>query len=233
MTKPPLATCYLCDRLLRDGTPINMDHVPPQRFFPKSVRKALALQLDTLPTHVACNSAYKQDEEYLVLALAAYAHDSEFGRALMKDLRAGLQKGHGVGLYKAIKKGFGSVTAPDGSILFQYDKNRIDRVIWKIVRGLYRLHTGRSLPIDQPFECSVVPPTEAQERLPKHEWFLLLMGTTSLCEYGAVFDMKALGGIDGVIRAHFQTFLFWDRIVALVRFHDPTCGCDECRLRPT
>lgn len=208
--------------------PFNMDHVPPQRFFASSLRKVFGPQLNTLPTHVACNSEYKLDEEYFVLALAAYAHDSMAGKALMDDLKRGLQKGHGRGLYDSIKRGFGTVVALDGRFLFEYDKVRVDRVVWKIVRGMFYLHHHRVLPIHQPFECTLVPPTEAQDKLPSNDWFSLLMHTSSLCQHGAVFDMRAIGGTDGTIRMHFQAFLFWDRIIALVRFHDPTCECEEC-----
>jgi hypothetical protein len=218
--------CYLCGTPLARGDPFNMDHVPPQRFFARSLRKRFGPQLATLPTHVDCNSEYRQDEEYFVLA--AYAHDSLAGRALMHDLQRGLQQGHSRGLYDSIKKGFGKVVVPDGRFLFEYDKARIDRVIWKIVRGMFYLQHARVLPIRQPFECSIVPPTEAEDKLPSHDWFSILMHTSSLCEHGAVFDMRAIGGTDGALRMHFQAFLFWDRIIALVRFHDPTCPCEEC-----
>lgn len=221
--------CYLCGRSIAPADQSNKDHVPPQRFFGRKLRKALGPRLNTLRTHRACNSAYREDEEYFVLALISYAHDSMAGLAVMEDLKRGLQDGHARGLYDSIKRGFSVVVAADGRSLFQYDKERIDRIVWKIIRGMYFVHVRRVLPVWQPFECILVPPTEAAEKLPTVEWFSLLMETKSICDYGAVFDMRAVGGIDANLRVHFQALLFWDRIIALVRFHDPSCTCDECQ----
>jgi hypothetical protein len=218
--------CYLCGAPLIRGQKLDVDHVPPQRFFPKPLRRQLSPQLKSLQVHQSCNRAYRPDEEYFVLALVAYAHDSFAGRALMSDVKRGLQGGHGRGLYEAIKKGFGTVVAPDGRTLFEYDGARIRRVVWKIIRGMFFLHSGRILPIQQLFEFHLIPPTDPQQ--PDHPWFQVVLQTGSLCKYGGIFDMKSLGGADGRHKAHFQALLFWDRIIALVHFHDPTCPCEEC-----
>jgi len=205
-----------------------MDHVPPKRFFPVAIRQSLNPQLRTLPTHTACNTEYREDEEYFVLALGAFALGSYAGGALLADLKDGLSKGHARNLYDSIKRGFGTEAAPDGRILFSYDRARIERVVWKITRGMLFLQNRRVLPTSQLFEVILVPSTEADETLPTVEWFPVVVGSGSLCPLGAVFDMKAIGGFDGEHRVHFQAFLFWDKIIALVRFHDPTCPCEEC-----
>jgi hypothetical protein len=60
--------CYLCGEHL--AAPINVDHVPPKLFFPE-LRKGLNLL--TIPTHVACNEAWRMDEEYFVHTLLPFA----------------------------------------------------------------------------------------------------------------------------------------------------------------
>lgn len=65
------ANCYLCGRPL--SAPTSVDHVPPKQLFAPSVRKAHDLQLFTIPTHTACNTAYQRDEDYFVHTLMPFA----------------------------------------------------------------------------------------------------------------------------------------------------------------
>ncbi|HEX5010517.1 MAG TPA: hypothetical protein VFY71_08945 [Planctomycetota bacterium] len=59
-------TCYLCGLKFQPGEKSNKDHVPPARLFGSSIKQEFMLQLDTLPTHPACNSSFKKDEEYFL-----------------------------------------------------------------------------------------------------------------------------------------------------------------------
>jgi hypothetical protein len=61
--------CYLCGKHLT--APINVDHVPPKLFFPEELRKGLNLL--TIPAHVACNEAWRMDEEYFIHTLLPFA----------------------------------------------------------------------------------------------------------------------------------------------------------------
>jgi hypothetical protein len=68
---------YLCGEVITDKG--NRDHVPPLRFFARPLRKIANPTLITLPTHEACNTAYKADEEYFVASTAVLATDTVAG----------------------------------------------------------------------------------------------------------------------------------------------------------
>jgi hypothetical protein len=76
---PTGTICYLCGQAITDGQNWNRDHVPPQRFYGKTIREQFNPNLGWLPTHIDCNSSYKTDEEYYVAAFAGHA-DSDGGR---------------------------------------------------------------------------------------------------------------------------------------------------------
>jgi hypothetical protein len=227
--------CYLCGEPIVDGEEWNRDHVPPQRLFAKSVRRQYSPQLDWLPTHVACNSAFASDEEYLVTALVGQ-HGTAWAKAVFEDIKRGVAKRSGVGLIKTILGQFGKVTTADGARLFALDTNRANRAIWKIVRGLYTLDTGRFLPDLSYLSIEIVPRSEAEAKLPSHPWFELVRNTEGLGRHQAVFDYKWVGRYveDGHVsvfesRGNFMALLFWDALIVLCIFHDPACRCDRCR----
>jgi hypothetical protein len=176
---PPGTFCYLCGKVIAEGEDWNRDHVPPQRLFAKSVRKQRAVQLDWLPTHNACNSAYASDEDYFVTALVGQ-HGTEWAKAVFADIRRGVARGQGVGLIKTILGQFGKVTTSDGTMLFALDANRANRAIWKIVRGLYTLETGRFVPDLSYLNIEIVPRSEADKTLPGHLWFESVRNTEGL-----------------------------------------------------
>jgi hypothetical protein len=185
-----------------------------------------------LYTHVTCNSAYRQDEEYTVTALAGHAR-SRTGMAVMRDLRDAFGKGHSQGLIRKIVGSFGSVTGPRGETTFALHTNRVDRIAWKIARGLYFRELGRVLPESRPGHVYLITPYEAPRRLSEIAWFPALRDTTPMRDdgYAEVFQYKWICQKDGELRGHAIGMLWWDGIIVLVMFHDPTCGCDECVRR--
>jgi hypothetical protein len=231
---PPGTFCYLCGKVIAEGEDWNRDHVPPQRLFAKSVRKQRAVQLDWLPTHNACNSAYASDEDYFVTALVGQ-HGTEWAKAVFADIRRGVARGQGVGLIKTILGQFGKVPTSDGTMLFALDANRANRAIWKIVRGLYTLETGRFVPDLSYLNIEIVPRSEADETLPGHLWFESVRNTEGLGRHKAIFDYKWLGRYvdDGHVnvfesRGNFMALLFWDALIVLCMFHDTACRCHRC-----
>jgi hypothetical protein len=225
----------LCGNPIAESEEWNRDHVPPQRLFAKSVRKQYSPQLDWLPTHIACNSAYASDEDYFVTALVGQ-HGTQWAKAVFEDIRRGVTKGQGIGLIKMILGQFGKVRTADGAMLFSLDANRANRAIWKIVRGLYTLETDRFLPDLSFLNIEIVPRSEADRRLPGHPWFELVRNTEGLGRHQAVFDYKWLGRYvqDGHVdvfecRGNFMALLFWDALIVLCMFHDPACRCHRCR----
>jgi hypothetical protein len=220
--------------VIAEGEDWNRDHVPPQRLFAKSVRKQRAVQLDWLPTHNACNSAYASDEDYFVTALVGQ-HGTEWAKAVFADIRRGVARGQGVGLIKTILGQFGKVTTSDGTMLFALDANRANRAIWKIVRGLYTLETGRFVADLSYLNIEIVPRSEADETLPGHLWFESVRNTEGLGRHKAIFDYKWLGRYvdDGHVnvfesRGNFMALLFWDALIVLCMFHDTACRCHRC-----
>ena len=142
------SVCYLCDQLLVE--PTNNDHVPPQSFFAPSVRKAEKPQLLTIRVHEGCNTSFRLDEEYFGYSLTPFALGSCAGNALNKHMR---EKSHRMKNRRLVMQILGEVeprpaglVLPGGKVVKRFDSNRIERVIWKIVRGLFSHHHGKTLP---------------------------------------------------------------------------------------
>jgi len=224
----PGTVCYLCDRPIVDGASWNRDHIPPERVFGKQLRREHHVDLQWLPTHMACNSAFRGDEEYFVVALAGHSHHAPTARAVWNDIARGAAAGHSQGLIRRIIGQFGTVETSDGMMVFALDTARANRVVWKIVRGLYTLLNARTLPDGQPRHIEIIPHAEAARRLPNHDWFYVVRDTGPLGVHRRVFDYKWLGLTDGTRRLNAVGLLLWDSLIILVTFHDPMCGCAAC-----
>jgi len=224
---PPGTVCYLCGKAISSDDEWNRDHVPPERFFGKSVKRVNEVDLRWLPTHVACNSDYKHDEEYFVMALVGQ-QPSAVARSVWDDISRGVKKGHGVGLLKTIVGQFGRVIGTDGSLLFALDSKRAGRIVWKLVRGISTLMSGEFMPEGLPRSIEFVPHSEGP-KLKDHPWFWAVRDTPSLFHHAKVFDFKWLCVKDEDYRMNLVALLLWDGLVILVAFHDPTCPCAKCR----
>lgn len=224
----PGTLCYLCGQVIELDQDWNRDHVPPARIFASDVRSQFSTNLAWLPTHVACNSSYRRDEEYFIASFVGHVH-TPTADAVMKDLAGASAKGHGVGLIKAIINRFGKVVGPGGEVLFSFDKSRADRCVWKIVRGLYYLELNKVLPEETLGEIHLASPQNTAGDLAKITWFPAVRDTAPMGKYGAVFDYKWLCWKDRELRGHVFALLFWDGLVAALLFHDPACHCDTCK----
>jgi hypothetical protein len=224
----PGTICYLCGRPISEGEAWDRDHVPPQRFYGTEVRARFNPNLRWHPAHKSCNSAFKKDEEYYVACFAGHAR-SPTGRAVFDDFRRGTAKGHDAGLLRTIVAQFGKVTMADGSRVFNFDPDRVGRVEWKLVRGIYFGETGRFLPEDARKRIFMVMPQNDGDPAQKYPWWTIVRDTAPMGEHGAVFDYKWIGTTLDGIRGHALGILLWDRLLVLTLFHDPTCLCDQCR----
>ncbi len=134
---PPI--CYLCGEVVQGEA--SYDHVPPKQFFPKDLRNRENLL--TLPTHACCNASYGKDEEYVRHALGAVALRGPIGEELGQDMARAYHRpdGRGMSLYCKIHGEFelrpGGIYLPQGVISKTFDGERLHRVMWKIVRGLF------------------------------------------------------------------------------------------------
>jgi Protein of unknown function (Hypoth_ymh) len=93
--------CYLCGKEITDKKEGDLDHVPPQRIFAKSIRKEQPLQFSTVRVHKKCNQDYKPDEEYFFTALIGEAH-SPAGHEAWKDLQETFKDPAHQGLLKQV-----------------------------------------------------------------------------------------------------------------------------------
>lgn len=162
-------------------------------------------------------------------------HKTAWANAVMEDIRRGAARGQGTGVIKTILAQFGKVTTSAGERVFALDTNRANRAIWKIVRGLYTLETGRFLPDLSYLQLEIVPRSEAERTLPGHLWYESVRNTESLARHQAIFDYKWLCRYvdDGHVevfesRGNFMALLFWDALIVLCMFHDPACRCHRC-----
>ena len=163
------------------------------------------------------------------MAFAPQTMGSSTGDAVTDDIQRGFRKGHTRGLGEAVLRQLGRVASPDGTVAFQYDNGRTDRLIWKLVRGLFFIHLQRLLPQKPPPSIELINGPNEVERLNTHGWFQVVRDTKPLGRYGKVFDYKWLCVAADGMRGHAFALLIWDHIVVLSMFHDPSCPCGKCR----
>jgi hypothetical protein len=139
-------TCVHCGA---EG-PISEDHVPPQNLFPKP-RGALPW----VPSCDACNHGASQDDEYFRLMLtlseqagrhpAVLANSAAVHRSLRMPEKAGLRRMLLANTFQVERKtpsGLYAGKAP----AYRVDLNRLNRVVARVVRGMYFLETGERVP---------------------------------------------------------------------------------------
>lgn len=227
---PSGTICYLCGHPISPEQPWDRDHVPPERFYGKSVRRQHSPNLTWLYTHRVCNQTYRPDEEYYVAAFAPFTR-SDTGRSVVADFQRGVDKGHHAGLLQTILDQYSKVLLPDGSRVLNYDTDRAGRITWKLIRGLYFLDVARFLPEHTPKRLILIDPKDNKSAPEKYPYFELVRNTEPMGRHGRVFDYKWLGVrfADDKIRAHLVAMLLWEHFVFIVMFHDPSCVCDECQ----
>jgi hypothetical protein len=135
--------CYLCGNpMAADRT---RDHVPAQSFFPAELRRQKNYsRLDVVWAHAKCNGAYKLDEEYFFHALATLARRTEAGPAIWRVVDKAILK---PGQIRLRQKILGEFRWDRVRRLHKtFDKPRVDRVIRKIIRGLWFLRYKEVMP---------------------------------------------------------------------------------------
>jgi hypothetical protein len=149
----------------------------------------------------------------------------------MRDLGRAAAQGHGVGLLHDVIGRFGRVVGPAGELVYEYDTGRVDRFLWKLLRGIYTLNRNEVLPERMRGRIHLVDPRNPADDLRNIRWFANVRDTEPLARYGAVFDYKWLALKDGDVRGHAIAMLFWDGLIVATLFHDPSCECGECPAR--
>jgi hypothetical protein len=216
--------CYLC------GNPIfgkpTRDHVPPRQFFGATLRKKHNLNLLTLGAHKKCNKAFQMDEEYFVHTFVPLSLRTYSGRALLDELVLQYHNQRNVPLSQNVLKEFeenpSGLVLPVDKAVKRFDPERVWRVVWKIIRGLFFIEHKRCLPEDTPrlfkiIDIETPPPPEYQLLIKKEE----------RGKYPGVFAYKYMN-LKKMKNFHFWAVLFWDSVMILAYFHDPDCTCDKC-----
>jgi hypothetical protein len=231
-TKPP-RICYLC------GDPIprkerSRDHVPPLSFTPRAVRRSVKVNLKTLPTHGACNRDSSDDEEYFRATLSELANAKPTGKALRDDVVEGLSKPESKRLRARIlgestDRSLGGIILPRGYRHKMMDAGRVDRVLWKLVRGIHFLETETRLSpnclrsfalINEMMDKSRRESLEALRRL--------VVNLPPRGQHPGLFSYKwsETQDVKGMCAG---AMLFWDSVMFLFLYHLPSCPCGTCR----
>jgi len=126
------------------------DHIPPQSLFPSSKPSELIY----VPGCSACNQGWTKDDEFFKTVVTLSEHtdnSSNAGGARAASLRA-LERPNAKGFSKMLlsKTFYADVFTPRGVFVerrmgINVDKERIDRVVGKTVRGLFYKFSGRLL----------------------------------------------------------------------------------------
>ena len=97
-----------------------------------------------------------------------------------------------------------------------FDGTRVRNVVWKITREIFFIETERFLPEDTPVTFQFLS-TDDQPPI-----YLSYIDTfPSRGRYTGVFDFKYTQ-MPEVHNSHWWAYLFWDKIIAIVIFHDPS-----------
>lgn len=219
--------CYLCGGSLlelkrRDRS---KDHCPPEDLYADEILKTHQnLNLLTLPTHVACNAEYKDDEEYFIAALLTHAHDTKPGAARLEQLkRAIAQRKETEWLARKVLREFksyskGGIVLPSGLLHQHFEVSRIWRVVWKIIRGLYFNRTGLLLPLVTGHRHLGIK----AGAIPKSPYAGQIMKARSLGQVPAVFDYRFYSEpsreTDGALTNYCWVNRFWGAIYTMTVF---------------
>lgn len=134
------ALCFYCGE--RDAT--TRDHVIPRSWF----LDRAGLNLPTVPSCRECNRSYQQDEEYARALLVSQRNAGPEALELFDaPITRGFRRPQGQGLLHRIYESFENVeiTTPTGLYVgrvpaIRVETDRFERVVRKIVHGLYFQH---------------------------------------------------------------------------------------------
>jgi hypothetical protein len=189
--------CVICNIKPADTD----DHIPPKCLFALRDRKNLL----KLPTCLDCNNHSSKDDEYLRSVLISRADvdenqsTDELRNALMRSLSDPKQPGFQRLYAKSI--GVKKVFTTAGLFLgeqpvFTVDYGRLERVLSKVIRGLYYHHTKMRLKMEYSIKIIVEDDLKLQTQSIKNfikSKILYHIDQTALCEIGKnTFNYKFL-----------------------------------------
>jgi hypothetical protein len=167
MAKSLEEICHLCGNVIDSNIPelsmeISREHVPPLQFFPKQIRGEIKGSLLVLPTHKGCNQSFQADEEYFIHTYSIHVNSNTNAQHLISDIRRRTQSKQSQRLLQMIENEFSNITQggivlPSGTLVHNVNAPRVDRVLRKILQGLYYYEEKEFLPYEtamwiQPYE---------------------------------------------------------------------------------
>lgn len=226
-TPPSAQSCYLCGQPIlpdvqRTEDALSMDHVPPKQFYPKETRSTIRARLWYAPSHKRCNEDYREDEEYFyhVMHIVVQDNNPSMGQVLHMDLARRTHKPQTPAMLRNILKTFAPVTSggiylPPPLLRFEVDRYRAERVVLKIVRGLFFLDHGRHLPLEN---CKDIRLCLAKSDVPEIYARMWEAGPAkTICP--EVFSYRHFE-VKGL---HLWSLLFWEAFMFCIAFQDPLC----------
>lgn len=131
--------CFLC------GSTENLtdDHIPPKCIF----APPRPTNLITVRACFTCNNSFKLDDEYFRVAIAAQGYWSKSGRRIWEEKVVGSTFVRSPALRKVLTDSIIPIPLdrrsehfPEAEEGIHFDRGRINRVLNKVLRGLYRHH---------------------------------------------------------------------------------------------
>ena len=175
MVKGLKEICHLCGNVIDSNVTepsmeMSREHVPPLQFFPKQIRGEIKNSLLVLPTHKGCNQSFQADEEYFIHTYSIHVNGSTNAQHLISDIRRRAQSKQSHRLLQMIENEFSNITPggivlPSGTLVHNVSAPRVDRVLRKILQGLYYYEENKFLP----YETAMwIQPYEKREDMPDY-----------------------------------------------------------------
>lgn len=206
--------CYLCGKTI-EGT-VSNDHVPPRQFYAKLYRKVHSPSLLTLPSHTECNKSFQADEDYFFAALAGLNEDARIHDWLTDDVRNKIWRNEAVGLRQKVLSEFSSTMSgihlPGNLVAKHFDTKRVNRIVWKIIRGLCFHHYGQVMPNNAKHGIRY---WQVQDKPPKI-YCDNLMFSPVYGPYPEVFCYKFRRVVNKDSLSALWALFFWESVIAIV-----------------
>lgn len=227
--------CYLCGKTI-DKKDRTDDHIPPKSFFPSRLRKKFnPSKLKTLPTHRQCNEAYKKDEEYFFHTIGMIDYKNPVLREVWYDIRKAALRPDSQHFNQMLLNQLREEARTPGGIIIpgkaaiEYNGNRVNRVVWKIIRGLFFHEFSRYLPENiLHFVTYVHGEDTGLDSEPVTKIWRIVRNAKERGEYKGIFSYKFVVNPEQRNIAAWG-LLFWDRHIFSAGHHDPDCECEKCR----
>ena len=112
---------------------------------------------------------------------------------------------------------------PAGRVIKRFDGERVGRVVWKLVRGLYFYETKSVLGEDTRHTTEIIEPERGRETAGVNPVWEIVKGQESRGSYGGVFEYKYLVRdiSERGDRLHCWGMLLWDKIMIFVAHPHP------------